>query len=117
MPLYDYKCEAGHRYEKRESFGSPPEQPCDRCGKSARRLLNVPPLIFKGSGWYKTDSRGKEPGRKRSEDGESKSKVAEKSESKAESTSESKPKTSKSSSNGTGGASSSSGKKASSSSD
>ena len=56
MPLYDYQCEAGHRYEKREPFGSPAQQPCERCGKPARRLLNAPPIVFKGSGWYKTDS-------------------------------------------------------------
>ena len=57
MPLYDYQCEAGHRYEKRESFGSPAQQPCERCGKPARRLLNAPPILFKGSGWYVTDSK------------------------------------------------------------
>lgn len=57
MPLYDYQCEAGHRYEKRESFGSPAQQPCDKCGKPARRLLNAPPILFKGSGWYVTDSK------------------------------------------------------------
>jgi len=56
VPLYDYQCEAGCRYEKREPFGSPPQQPCDQCGKPARRLLNAPPIVFKGSGWYKTDS-------------------------------------------------------------
>ena len=57
MPLYDYQCEVGHRYEKREPFGSPAQQPCDTCGKPARRLLNVPPIVFKGSGWYVTDSQ------------------------------------------------------------
>jgi len=57
VPLYDYQCEAGHRYEKRESFGAPAQQPCDQCGKPARRLLNAPPIVFKGSGWYVTDSK------------------------------------------------------------
>lgn len=57
MPLYDYQCEAGHRYEKRESFGAPAQQPCEQCGKPARRLLNAPPIVFKGSGWYVTDSK------------------------------------------------------------
>lgn len=61
MPLYDYRCERGHRYEKRESFGAPAEQPCERCGRTARRLINAPAIAFKGSGWYKTDSRGEEP--------------------------------------------------------
>jgi putative FmdB family regulatory protein len=57
VPLYDYQCEAGHRYEKRESFGSPAQQPCEVCGTPARRLLNAPPILFKGSGWYVTDSK------------------------------------------------------------
>ena len=58
MPTCDYRCERGHRYEKREPFGSPAEQPCDRCGRTARRVLTVPAISFKGSGWYSTDSRG-----------------------------------------------------------
>jgi putative FmdB family regulatory protein len=58
MPLYDYRCDKGHRYEAQEPFGSPPTQPCRRCGSPAKRLLTVPAIAFKGSGWYKTDSRG-----------------------------------------------------------
>jgi putative FmdB family regulatory protein len=57
VPLYDYQCEAGHRYEIRLPFGSPSEQPCETCGKPARRLLSAPPIVFKGSGWYVTDSQ------------------------------------------------------------
>ena len=57
MPTYDYRCDEGHRYDKREPFGSPPEQPCDECGRTARRVIHAPPVVFKGSGWYKTDSR------------------------------------------------------------
>ena len=57
MPTYDYRCEKGHRYEKREPFGSPTEHPCDKCGKTASRQLSVPALAFKGSGFYITDSR------------------------------------------------------------
>ena len=59
MPAYDYLCEAGHHYEKREPFGSPPQQPCEECGQLARRQFSTPTVVFKGSGWYKTDSRGK----------------------------------------------------------
>ena len=57
MPRYDYRCEAGHKYERQEPFRSPVEHPCDRCGKTARRLLVAPPLIFKSGGFYKTSSR------------------------------------------------------------
>jgi putative FmdB family regulatory protein len=58
MPKYDYRCSAGHLYEKREGFDAPPLQPCQQCGLEARRVLTSPAIVFKGSGWYITDSRG-----------------------------------------------------------
>lgn len=58
MPKYDYRCSAcGVQYEKRESFSAPAVQPCQECGAEARRVLTPPAIVFKGSGWYKTDSR------------------------------------------------------------
>lgn len=61
MPAYDYRCERGHRYERREPFGSPKTHDCEKCGEPAHRVLRAPAIAFKGSGWYKTDSRGSEP--------------------------------------------------------
>ena len=61
MPNYEYRCKKGHRYERREPFGSPREHECEKCGEPASRQLNAPAIAFKGSGWYKTDSRGNEP--------------------------------------------------------
>lgn len=59
MPTYEYACEGcGSRYEKRESFSAPARQKCPTCGKRANRVLQAPPIVFKGSGFYKTDSRG-----------------------------------------------------------
>ena len=59
MPLYEYSCEScGKRYEKREGFDAPARQKCQHCGKTAIRVLHAPPIVFKGSGFYKTDSRG-----------------------------------------------------------
>ena len=58
MPRYDYRCEAGHKYELQQPFGSPIEHPCERCGKPARRVLVAPPLVFKAGGFYKTSGRG-----------------------------------------------------------
>jgi putative FmdB family regulatory protein len=58
VPRYDYRCEAGHKYELTEPFGSPAVHPCHKCGKEARRLLVAPPLVFKAGGYYKTESRG-----------------------------------------------------------
>ena len=60
MPLYQYQCSKGHSYEKQQPFGSPVEHPCEqpRCKAIAKRVLIAPQVHFKGSGWYKTDSRG-----------------------------------------------------------
>ncbi len=59
MPLYEYACEScGQRYDKREGFDAPARQKCQHCGKNATRVLHAPPIVFKGSGFYKTDSRG-----------------------------------------------------------
>jgi putative FmdB family regulatory protein len=57
VPKYDYRCSAGHLYEKREGFDAPAQQPCQVCGEQARRVLTPPAIVFKGSGWYVTDSR------------------------------------------------------------
>ena len=57
MPRYDYQCERGHRYEKQESFGAPAQQPCEKCGAPANRQFGAPSIVFKGSGWYSTDSQ------------------------------------------------------------
>ena len=59
MPTYEYLCEScGNRYDKREGFDAAPRQKCPACGKRANRVLHAPPIVFKGSGFYKTDSRG-----------------------------------------------------------
>ena len=59
MPTYEYSCgSCGNRYEKREGFDAPARQKCPKCRKEAQRVLFAPPVVFKGSGFYKTDSRG-----------------------------------------------------------
>jgi putative FmdB family regulatory protein len=59
LPTYEYLCSAcGQRYDKREGFDAKPRQKCQFCGKQANRVLHAPPVVFKGSGFYKTDSRG-----------------------------------------------------------
>ena len=58
MPTYEYRCSAGHQYEKREGFDAPAKQKCEKCGKQASRVIFAPPIVFKGNGFYKTDSRG-----------------------------------------------------------
>jgi putative FmdB family regulatory protein len=58
MPIYEYECQTcRHRFERRQSFRDEPVKVCPECGGTTRRLLQAPPIIFKGSGWYATDSR------------------------------------------------------------
>ena len=58
MPTYEYKCTScENQYETREGFDAPARQTCPRCGGLAKRMLFPPPIVFKGSGFYITDSR------------------------------------------------------------
>ncbi len=58
MPTYEYRCaECKNQYETREGFDAPSVQPCPRCGGRAKRMIFAPPIVFKGSGFYVTDSR------------------------------------------------------------
>ena len=56
MPLYEYEClVCGHRFERIQRFSDQPASECPACGGAVRRLLGVPALQFKGSGFYITD--------------------------------------------------------------
>jgi putative FmdB family regulatory protein len=58
MPIYDYRCDhCGHVFSAVQSFSDEALSKCPNCGKRPRRLLSTPAIVFKGSGWYKTDSR------------------------------------------------------------
>ena len=60
VPIYDYRCEhCGHAFSAVQSFADAPLDTCPSCGKQPRRLIMPPAIVFKGSGWYKTDSRPK----------------------------------------------------------
>lgn len=58
MPLYDYACtKCGRVREVRHGFGESFNEPCEACGGALRRVFNPAPVLFKGSGFYVTDSR------------------------------------------------------------
>ena len=57
MPRYTYECSSGHVYEKVEGFDAPVKQRCPECRRTARRVPVSPAIVFRGSGFYKTDSR------------------------------------------------------------
>ena len=59
MPTYDYRCKAcGQELEVFQSFSDDPLTTCEACGGELRKLFGAPGIAFKGSGFYKTDSRG-----------------------------------------------------------
>jgi putative FmdB family regulatory protein len=58
MPLYDYACtKCGRTVEVRHGFDESHDEPCGSCGAPLRRVFNAAPVLFKGSGFYVTDSR------------------------------------------------------------
>jgi putative FmdB family regulatory protein len=60
MPTYEYACtECGERTEVVQSFSDPPLTTCPVCGGAVRKVFSPVGIVFKGSGFYRTDSRGK----------------------------------------------------------
>jgi putative FmdB family regulatory protein len=58
MPTFDFQCaKCDHIFEFNRQFGSKANPACPACkSKKTEKLLSVPAIAFKGSGWYKTDS-------------------------------------------------------------
>ncbi|GAC1580988.1 MAG: hypothetical protein NVS3B7_15830 [Candidatus Elarobacter sp.] len=58
MPLYDYQCRACRTTtEVRHGFREAYAEPCASCGGEMARVFNPAGIVFKGSGFYITDSR------------------------------------------------------------
>lgn len=58
MPIYEYECENCRlRFELKRRFGEDGGIPCPKCQGETRRLFSLISIIFKGSGFYITDSR------------------------------------------------------------
>jgi putative FmdB family regulatory protein len=55
MPLYEYECERGHRFERIVKYSDPPIAVCPECGAAVHKLMSSPAIQFKGSGFYITD--------------------------------------------------------------
>jgi len=68
MPLYEYECEAGHRFERIQKFSDPPVEQCPTCGRPVHKLMSSPAFQFKGSGWYVTDYARKDKDTKDTKD-------------------------------------------------
>ena len=58
MPTYEYQCKTcSHQFEQVQRFSDPPLTECPKCSGQVRRVIFPAGVIFKGSGWYITDSR------------------------------------------------------------
>jgi putative FmdB family regulatory protein len=102
MPLYDYRCHrCGEVFEVRQKFADEVLTVHESCGGELERLISLPALQFKGTGWYVTDygRNGKTPSASSNgktetkSDSGSESKNESKTEAKAEGKSEGKPET------------------------
>jgi putative FmdB family regulatory protein len=75
MPTYQYLCrDCGHSFEHFQRFSEDALTDCPTCDGSVQRVIQNVGVVFKGSGWYVTDSR---PSGKKSEDGAAKSESGE----------------------------------------
>jgi putative FmdB family regulatory protein len=73
MPIYEYKCPKGHRFELFQRMTDDPPETCEQCGaKPVERVLHAVAVHYKGSGFYSTDY-GKSGGRKGSSSSDSSS--------------------------------------------
>jgi len=59
MPIYEYGCKAGHRFEVTQKMTDPPLTTCQVCNLPVSKLISASAISFKGSGWYVTDYSNK----------------------------------------------------------
>ena len=98
MPTYQYACtdnECGNRFELVQSFTDPAASECPVCHHPVRKVYGSVGVVFKGSGFYRTDSRAESRAESRASAAESSgaksdSKTDSKSDSKSDSRSDSK---------------------------
>jgi putative FmdB family regulatory protein len=62
VPTYQYACtECGHAFEQFQSFSDDALTECPECRGRLRKVFNAVGVVFKGSGFYRNDSRDKKP--------------------------------------------------------
>jgi putative FmdB family regulatory protein len=60
MPTYEYACTScGNRFEAFRRIDEDPLSVCEACGGALRKVFHPAGIVFKGSGFYATDSRSK----------------------------------------------------------
>ena len=89
MPIYEYRCDQGHRFEVMQRMSDDPVVSCETCSAPVSRVFHPIAVHFKGSGFYSTDYGTRKRSRELKEAGEGKGKAA-KDEGSSKSSSESK---------------------------
>ena len=60
MPTYQYECiSCGHQFEQFQSFSDEPIRDCPECNSKVKKIYSAVGVVFKGTGFYKTDSTPK----------------------------------------------------------
>jgi putative FmdB family regulatory protein len=86
MPTYSYRCSAcANEFDQFQKFTDDPLTDCPSCGGSVRRVIHPVGVVFKGSGWYITDSRKSNGSESSSSDGPAKESDKSTTESKSDS--------------------------------
>jgi putative FmdB family regulatory protein len=101
MPIYEYRCERGHRFEVMQKMTDDPVSICTTCEAPVQRVFHPVAVHFKGKGFYNTDYGTKRRNRemeRSGKDGGEKSESKKDSKSDSSSSSDSSKKSDKSSS-------------------
>ena len=94
MPTYEYRCKScGHELEVQQSFTDDPLTECPACQGELRKVFGNIAVTFKGSGFYKTDSRSKQTSSSGSSDSKSDSSSSDSSSSESKSDAKTETKT------------------------
>jgi putative FmdB family regulatory protein len=68
LPTYEYRCDScDEKFDVVQSFHDEPLTACPTCGSPVRKVFGSVGIVFKGSGFYKTDSRNGGPAKTSSE--------------------------------------------------
>jgi putative FmdB family regulatory protein len=68
VPTYQYSCtDCGHFFEAVQSFSDDSLTVCPECEGRLRKVFNAVGVVFKGSGFYRNDSRSQKDGQKESQ--------------------------------------------------
>ena len=96
MPTYQYACtdaECGNRFELVQSFTDPAATECPVCHHGVRKVYGSVGVVFKGPGFYRTDSRSASSSSSSSDSAKSDAKSESKSDSSSTTKADAAPKT------------------------